>query len=191
MNYDNATIPLIDSPALLDAAIQELQIKLSTDLAWLETAYGLASNAQETDINGKRVTLPEVYAGEGQYVKVQPNNFFRSMCFFTCDSKASVVKSNSYANDSFTQDASIVFWLDLDKVSEYMGYTYTHRYTQMLISDVLKALKNQFVFTVTDIETDVASVWQGWTLNLADTQTFKHPETGFKISGKISYRHKC
>ena len=112
--------PIIPNAVMLDEAIGEIQQALAGGLPWLDAAFGRAQKLVK-EINGRRITTPNVYCGglqghgNNDYIEVSPDSFKGNFCFFVVDDPQTI---DWEPNAEMEQRApfSIVFWFDLRRV---------------------------------------------------------------------------
>lgn len=193
MKYLTKLIPTIPAPVRFDAAIQALQLYLHSKIPWLEMAYGAAEDNFRREPDSNRVIKePNVYAGDGEYIAVLPNNLHDAMCFFYPDSEARTSFNQVGTLPNWEQDVSVIFWLDMQRVSAEFGLTDSHNVSvEPYIADVIKVLRNVPWFSVNRTTSQKDKVWKGWDIDLVQTQTGVFPEANFRISGRLSYPEDC
>ena len=81
----NPNEPVPTNPIEIDAAIVDMQSKLSSNISWLTKAYGRAY--RNIDLStGETIYFPEIYLGEQsnsyRYLNVTPDNDKTGQCFF-------------------------------------------------------------------------------------------------------------
>lgn len=191
MNYVKPEIPLITSPVNLDAAIQKIQLSLGS-LPWLERVYGRATTGTVTQ-GGKEYRQPEVYAGGGNYLILEPNNYLSAHAFFRTEGPLEFTDYTPFVNNMCRQRASIIVWANLDRIKERIpGLAYGHRFTEELKAAVLTLLRTRHGdFTLARVYETPAEVFSGYTYDHRINQTFKHPETGFRVEGVLHYLEDC
>lgn len=183
-------------------ATAKLQKYIFDNLPWTEKAYGLATDGFRESDEKLTLTVPEVYVGGKKYKDVLPNRKNASQFFLYADGPETVVETRGFGDTKMSCDVSIVFWLDLDKINAALGYGYGHRFTDELIEQLQQVLSWYGDFRVERIERTPRKVWQGWTIGrgilyygdykeFAQTQVFKHPESGFRVHGKLYYEQDC
>lgn len=192
MDYLNPQIPVIPNPINLDAAIADLQALLG-QLPWLERVYGRATTGiTRTFMGGKEYRYPEVYAGKGAYMLLEPNNYLSAHAFFRVEGSQQPVDWKPFIKNSYRQTISIIIWANLDKVKNRDAtMNFNHRYTEELKNAILRKLEKQSMFFVGRIYEAPGDVFNGYTYNHADNQTFKHPEYGLRIEGSLTYDETC
>lgn len=190
MSYKNPNVPLIENAINLDAAIQKIQVALSS-LPWLERSYGKSSTGAEKRIGEKAYLYPEVYVGEGKYMTLEPNNFLSSHSFFKQESALKPLEYSFTKQSQFSCRVSIIFWLNLDKIKKKNALTYSHRFTEELKADVLKVLRTCSAFELLSIYEEPKEIFKGYSWDIVGNQTFKHPEAGFRFEGELTFQEKC
>ena len=193
MNYATPNVPLIDNPINLDAAIQRIQKSLAATLPWLDYSFGRAETAERSvDGSARPHSYPEVYAGMGQYVSVEPNNHYGAHSFLVVTGP---VKPKDYAAlqyNLYTAAVDIVFLFDLEKIKTKSNYPYAYRYIEELKRQVTEVLRRvPDVESITAIMDTPGEVFRGYTFNQLQQQTFKHPNGGFRVALEVVYMESC
>jgi len=191
MNYIKPNVPLIPNPVNLDAAIQKLQTLLGT-VPWLEVVYGRATTGIRKTATGKEYKYPEVYAGKGDYLILEPNNYLSAHAFFKVDGSREAVDWTPFKKNSYRVKLSLIVWANLDRVkTRDTTLNYQHRFKEELMDAVNRKLEGQTAFRITKIYEEPGDVFAGYSLNHVDNQTFKHPEYGFRIEGLLTFDEFC
>ena len=111
----NPTVPLIADPLGIDAAIQKLQISLST-LSWIDKVFGRAWPLPSN--NGNKKTLePMCYQGTKEYYPVLPNDALKCYSFFRVSGPRTTVdyqaNMNTGGNYIFKDPVDLIVWGNL------------------------------------------------------------------------------
>jgi len=191
MDYLNPKIPIIENPINLDAAIAQLQ-EILGQLPWLERVYGRATTGIVKNIVSREYKYPEVYAGKGAYLILEPNNYLSAHAFFRVEGSQQAVEWKPYIKNTYKQTLSIILWANLEKVSKRdPEMAFKHRYTEEIKNAVLRKLEKQSKFFIGRVYEAPGDVFNGYNYNHADNQTFKHPEYGLRIEGLLHYDEVC
>lgn len=193
MSYATPNVPLISNPINLDAAIQRIQKSLAATLPWLDYSFGRAESAERSVDGSTRPHIyPEVYAGEGQYISVEPNNHFGAHSFLVVTGPVKPKDYSALQYNIYTAPVDIVFLFDLEKIKRKGGYPYAHRYAEELKRQVMEVLRwVPDVENITSIMDTPGEVFRGYSYNQLQQQTFKHPNGGFRVALEVLYMENC
>ena len=137
MSYRNPTIPTIATPVLLDKAIQDLQIELSS-ISWLTKSFARAW-LNNDEVNGLAFAYPEVYQGSGlDYYNCLPNGMLQAYCFWYVDDDAEVLELGKNTTIFEERDVKLIFFFNMDKINNTKGYNFTEE-LKIDVYDILKA----------------------------------------------------
>lgn len=176
---------------LLDKAIEYIRQGLSGNLGWLDHAYGRAERLVKHDAEGRRVYMPAVYAGNGEYLYVSPDAGIGNFCFFTVDDPQEV---GWEANLSVGIKAvfSIIFWFDYRTV----GNDASARDKEAVKKEILDALNGGFwmktgSFKINRVYELAENIYRGFSLDEVDNQFLMHPFGGFRFEGALQITETC
>jgi hypothetical protein len=208
MNYSKPIIPVITNPVGLDAAIQSLQLELST-LEWLSHCFGRAWEHKEQDDLGQLVRVPKCFMGidaetkKAEYINVLPNDSlenFTAMSFFAVRDREFWVEEsfNPVGQNAKERLIAVIFWGDLIKIDDTKNYIYTEE----LKNDVERILKgNQYVKNIIQYYDErVENVFDGlineakyarYTVNDIKNPYLMHPFFGFRFDLTLGYYEQC
>lgn len=184
--YTNPNTPTIENPVNLDKQIQEIQLAIGL-IPWIEKSFGRAWTGRRQE-NGKTYLYPEVYAGKGEYLNVLLNDSWQSQSFIRVQSDRQRVKNyeiNSNNLYSCTLDAIICF--NLQKINPSRGY----RFNEELKKDATDVIKTLSQLKIQSIYESPEDVYNGYSLDHSDWQTFKHPFGGFRIECVLEFAEDC
>jgi hypothetical protein len=192
INLQNPEIPTDLQPIEIDAAIQDLQAKLDTNLVWLTNSYGRCYRHFERK-NDKLVYVPEVYAGKVKgkykYHPMNPDSDKKGSCFFIVskeDNRFYRAESN-YLN----YEVGIVFWCNLKKINDEL--LKTEYFLQHLINDVRKVLTHSsswYDLKIKNTVTDFNDIYKEFNLNESENY-LRAPYGGFRFNCEIQLREHC
>lgn len=176
---------------MLDGAIGCMRKGLSENLGWLDHAFGRAERLVKRDAEGRRVYLPAVYAGNGEYMDVSPDAGIGNFCFFTVDDPQEV---DWQANLSVGIKTvfSIIFWFDYRSVCNDASA----RDKEAVKKEILDALNGGFwmktgSFKITRAYELAENIYRGFSLDEVDNQFLMHPFGGFRFEGVLSVTESC
>lgn len=104
------TIPTLSSPQLLDAALLEIQTKLTDGLSWLDQAFGKAIRLEEM-VDGRKRTYPAIYVKDNEYFPIGPDQHIGNFSFFDVEDGEGIEWSE-YGSDKINARLALVLWFD-------------------------------------------------------------------------------
>ena len=110
------SVPVPDNPAFFDKLIVQIQQQLKDGLLWLDYSFGRAQKVNHQE-NGDSKFYPEVHVGNGEYVRLMPDDSFGNFSFF----KSNYPQSPIFGNNTFQNvegNFSLIFWLNLNTIFE-------------------------------------------------------------------------
>ena len=190
--------PIIPNAVMLDEAIGEIQQALAGGLPWLDAAFGRAQKLVK-EINGRRITTPNVYCGglqgygNNDYIEVSPDSFKGNFCFFVVDDPQTI---GWEPNAEMEQRApfSIIFWFDLRRVFGSLNNRNTE-YLKAQILDILNGrsgwLMRNGSIRINKCYEQAANIYRGFSLDECDNQFLMHPFAGFRFEVEIRIETPC
>lgn len=179
-----AVPPYFATPRLDYNVAQRIQVKLQTDLTWLDRAYHIA----RAGVNSKdKYTYPQIQANVGgkEHFDIRVDNQCPSYCFFEIDRPF----ETDPQEDTLTCYFSIVFWCRLDLIDASKSYDFTSE----LIKEVTDLL-GYFEAQELKYETRPEKIFEKYTGLTQDLkQHLIRPYSAFKLSFKIvdGYTDNC
>lgn len=182
-------IPTIPNPQLIDRVIADIQTGLATNLGWLDYSFGRAQKLIK-DINGKKYSTPNVYAGGNEYLEVSPDANIGNFSFFQIDDPQ-FMDWQPKIRGKLTVNYSLIFWFDTRKISGA-----ENRNTEYVKAEVLKVLNGGFWLksgriNVTKIYEQAENIYKGYSLEEVDNQFLMHPFAGFRLTGEMTINESC
>ena len=190
--------PIIPNAVMLDEAIGEIQQALAGGLPWLDAAFGRAQKLVK-EINGRRITTPNVYCGglqgygNNDYIEVSPDSFKGNFCFFVVDDPQTI---DWEPNAEMEQRApfSIIFWFDLRRVFGSLNNRNTE-YLKAQILDILNGrsgwLMRNGSIRINKCYEQAANIYRGFSRDECDNQFLMHPFAGFRFEGERRIETPC
>lgn len=182
-------IPIIANPQLIDRVIAEVQKGLTDNLSWLNHAFGRSQKLVKI-IQGKRIIMPNVYAGGKDYIEVSPDANIGNFSFFVIDDPQTVIWQNKIPGD-ITVIYSLIIWFNIDRIPGA-----ENRNTEFVKSEILKTLNGKIWLksgrlNVTKIYEQAENIYRGFSLDEIDNQFLMHPYCGFRFSGEMTINETC
>jgi hypothetical protein len=189
----NPQIPAPTQAIEIDKAIYEMQIQLSSNLSWLDNAYGRAYRKIELR-EGRTYYYPEIYIGKQnnvpQYYRVSPDDS-KALCYFVV-SKGDQQDYEQYGYNFLKWDVSIIFAVNLEKIDPVL--LQTELFTQHLIRDVrrviTKAMTGRIKYNLVSEEREFSEVFRE--VQYDEWNNYQTaPMDAFRMNMEIILREDC
>jgi len=191
-----APVDVID----IDAAILDLQYKLTTNLSWLSNGYGRAYSHLRIPNTGKQMYYPEVYSGvkkngatdgQAQYYRVTFDSSVNGMSFFVVGREnINDFQENLY--NYLNYDLGIIFQVNLDRINS--AWLETSLFTQNLIAEVRELLSRNvheyYKVSVNNIVRTFKDVYKEFALDEKEGYN-KAPHQLFRFNCTLSLPESC
>ncbi len=186
MSLRNPIPPTLINPVMLDAALDEINVKLSAYFPWLDNVYGKAQRMKR-EKNDNETIFPGIYVGEKDYLSMFPDSHIGNFTFFDISTPDTII-NDSRNNKEFETTFNLIVWYDFRSV-------YPVDWKQRTNENV----KQQFVeffrissFPISRIRMErffdrPEEIYQGYSDLEIDTQFLMRPFGGFRIEGTIKY----
>lgn len=192
MSYNNPSQQISPMPFGLDRAIEDTREALEANLPWLSYAFGRGYNFSE-EFNGKKINVPKVYVGSGEYLNVLPNDTLfipqiAATSFFQVRSPETYSQFNAHEGSYKNCTVGVIFWANLQLINPAKPYIFTEE----LKADVETVLKGlQYVAEIDSWVDETAEVVFD-KYNLADnTYYLMYPYAGFRVNVILAYPETC
>ena len=195
INGQNPTLPTPTDPVEIDQAIQDLQLRLSTNLVWLTHGYGRAYiHVDET--KSKKYTYPAIYLGKQNtaynFFLASPDNDKTGQSFFLVDTER--VQNFALGQYNMLQySMSIVFTVNLKLANELLSET--ENFQANLIQQVRQVLTRDlqpsfYTLELDEIKLNFKDVFREFVLN-DDKVLEKAPFTHFRVNCTLLFQEQC
>ena len=178
-------VPVLVDPKLIDVALSEIQTILTTELSWLDHAFGKAQRLKRDD-GAKTVTYPAVYIGVKDYLPAFPDSHIGNFAFFDIQDGEEI--TNGRQTVDFEANFGLIVWFDYRSV---YSADWQERSIDNVKAEVIEVLKNavlsQSSISLVRSWERSESIYKGYTDNEVDRQFLMRPYGGFKIEGIIKY----
>jgi hypothetical protein len=183
VSYTDPFAPTIEHPVGLDREIQRLQLLLLAELSWLQLSYGKAYRGSRK-VGSKVQYYPEVYAGEGEYRDVLPNDNVQSQAFFYPTGPAVNPEREPIPGTlGLRQPVDIIFWANLQRIDP----TAKHRIEHELLLDVLRVLNEDGQARFVRAFTTNEEIFRGFSLELVNAESaLRQPYAGFRVQLELA-----
>jgi len=193
----NPTLPNPTDPVEIDRAIQDLQVKLATNLPWLTQAYPRAyPQIESTQKAQPSFIFPAIYLGKSnndyKYLNAAPDNDKKAQCFFLVDTET----VNDFVrgeHNIMSYSLSIVFTANLKLVNDTT--LATEIFQANLIKEVREVLTRDITLTPYDLKINgtkllFRDVYKEFQLQNAAVLE-KAPFTHFRIECELILQEEC
>ena len=201
--FKNPNTPTITTPVGVDKVIQDLQVSYSNNLSWLEKSFGRAYiMSRKTDNKGDSDLLTRqdyIYPGLWQGNNLDmldglANDNLNAYSFFLKEGNETPTDYYQNQRNKWTVDISNIFWLNLKRIDS----TKTYPFAEELLEEVKQVISTTRFsgmsgasIEIVDIFEKPSEIFQGFTLDLAETQHLGYPYHGFRILMQASYVGIC
>lgn len=185
--YSNPLVPIITNPINLDREIQEIQLAIAL-IPWIDKSFGRARIGQRNDLQ-KPYLYPEVYKGNGEYYNCLINDNLKASSFIRVGRGRVKDPINGFDSHSrvMTYTLNLIVWYDLKKIDPTKGY----RFDEELKKDVMEVLRTLSSLKLLSIYDAPDEVFDGYSLDHTEWQTFKHPFGGFRFECELEFIEEC
>lgn len=184
-------VPIKNSPKLMEAVIQEMQVQLAAGLPWLRSVFGKAERTQVKD-QGHKFYSPSVYIGNGKYERIVPDaRGWGNYAFFYLDAGDDIGRS-SRVQPYFDLEGelNLVVWCDTRDIEAE-----DDRNTESIKNAILNVLGGMRL-TKGSVEWERVfeedrDVWEHYSQREESGETMMWPFYGCRIKGTIRCNTGC
>jgi hypothetical protein len=177
---------------LINKAFDEVRTLLSTNVTWLDRAYGVAELSRD-QTTGKTIKSPVIYIGTNKGKESEslfPDSHKGSFSFFKIEDGIEINQSNP-DNSYFNADFSLIVWFDYRKL---YPTDWKERTVHNAIEDIFTAFKNNTLAN-SDVRllkyfTESENIYKGYSDVELNHRSLTRPFGGFKIEGTIKFSEK-
>ena len=183
----NITPPILSNPIGIDAAITGLQASL-TELTWLEKSFGRATVASRNTDNGLYI-YPAVLIPAYDNLDMLALDNWKSYSFFVARDNETRVSSTGY-DKAFQRPVNLIVWANLQQVDSSKNDDFLEELKQDIL-DKMSVSPNTgtkvLSIDVTNVYDEPANVFEGFTVELAESQLLYYPYRGLRIEMNVTY----
>lgn len=188
--------PLLTRPVGVDVPIQDLQIELKNDLAWLEKSFGRAYVGRKDRSNSPLYIFPAIYIGEGEVYDASPNDNIRAYSFFEVEGRYNIEgdyeSSGISGTNNYLAPVSLVVWGNLKKVNDTLVDPFPDQnFSQNLLQETVKVIRRNYDFNIVSIEDNLYSVFEPYSCRTLDPRFYYYPYFAFKIRMEVAFKEEC
>lgn len=176
---------------LFDRVIQGLQDALG-DLTWLDHIFGRSERLVKM-VEGRKYYTPNVYAHNGEYIPLVPDNTMLGNYSFFVLSEPQQVSVPMGRQSRVKAPFSLIVWVDTrtidlwtEKDSRNIEYI-----KEQLLKTVHRAWLRHGAVSVDRVYQLAENVFDGYTLDEVDNQYLMAPFAGFRLTGEIIVDEEC
>ena len=192
MSLLDPNIPIATSLVGIDRVVNDMQMKLDTNLLWL--THGYARMRRGVKVEDKKVVFyPEIYKGGEGYTRVTPDNKKKGMLYFVVGKEENpdfVSNQHNY----LTYNIGMVFWVNLKLIDEAL--LATEDFTQNLIEEARHVCTRLmfgggYKLNLTNTEREFREIYREFPTMKETEDYFRAPYSGFRINGTIQMPEDC
>jgi hypothetical protein len=184
------SVPLIADPRGVNIPIQEMQEALAA-LTWLQYSYGQAFR-NVTEVDGSRYVMPQVYAGNREFLSVEPDDSTSAFSFFEVIDQGT--KAFEFA-DEWVQRVNLVVYCNLEVINQVEGVNRDYIFTEELKEEVTSIIREgnlSFIDGETFIiERGIENAFSNYSYWTFDERYIKRNYDAFKLSFEIRFNDQC
>lgn len=176
---------------LFDRVIQGLQDALGA-LTWLDHIFGRSERLVKM-VEGRKYYTPNVYAHNGEYITLVPDNTMLGNYAFFVLSEPQQVSVPMGRQNRVKAPFSLIVWVDtrtIDLWSEKDSRN-TEYIKEQLLKTVQRAWLRHGSVSVDRVYQLAENVFDGYTLDEVDNQYLMAPFAGFRLTGEIIVDEEC
>ena len=173
---------------LFDKVIQGLQDALG-ELSWLNHIFGRSERLVKM-VEGRKYYTPNVYAKNGEYISLVPDNTeLGNYCFFVLD-EPQVVSVPMGLQNRLKAPFALVVWVDMRTV-ENKDARNTEYVKEQLLKTIRRAWLRHGAVSVERVYQRAENVFDGYSLDEVDNQFLMQPFAGLRITGELIVDEEC
>lgn len=169
---------------MMDALLEEFQIRLKEALTWLDYACG-----RVTEHNERGRKLPKIYIGGGDYQNVMPDDRLGNYCFFDIDPDSDFSEWNKNRGYLLRSTFGLVFWFNLETI--YPDSLASE--VETVKAEVLDALTAMNLrrgsFTIDQVSDNAEGVFRRYGAKGYQEKYMLHPYGALRFSGQLILRN--
>jgi len=192
MSLQDPSVTLPTALVGIDRVVNDIQLKLDTNLIWLTHDYGrMYRNVKKS--NGSTLFFPEIYLGGKEYYRPTPDNDKKGMIYFVVGQE----ETPEFLSDSYnylTYDIGIVFWVNLGLIDPAL--LQTEIFTQNLIEEARNVVSRRlfgggYKFTLNNIQREFSQIYKEFPTIKEEEDYLRAPYSGFRINGTVQLQEDC
>lgn len=177
-------------PRLFDRPIQDMQRSIAKKLLFMNHVFGRSERLTK-EVDGKRVTSPNVYAGKDEYILLTPDNTeLGNYCFFVEDDPEQMV-ANFGISGRMKAPFSLVVWVDMRTVEDKDVRNVYDLELKVLDAVASAGVLRHGGMEVTRVYHRAENVFSGFSLDEVDNQFLMSPFTGLRLDMELWVDEDC
>ena len=206
MSYQSKPVPVPAGTVFIDTVIESMRAKLSSELPWLEKAYGRSYRRAETR-TGNSLVLPAVFETKstdlaGEYIPMEFNDGLMAYCFFEIGDKTAI-DFVEQASNYYSIPVNIVFWANLVKINDTFSLDLLKRlpsdyyFAELLQGDVRGVLTKKMTkignarLSISETVDNADDVFSEYDFDREARKFLEFPWAGFRINTTIEIQEPC
>lgn len=185
-------IPTKNQPKLFEAVIQEMQVALGNELAWLNHVFGKAEKTKQDYRQHKGYVSPSVYVGGGKYERIVPDqNDWGNYAFFYMEEPQDIdeqMLTMPYFRMSGT--VSLIVWGDSRDIEAE-----DDRNLESIKADILQVLGGMTIskghVEWNRVYEQDKGVFEEYSCSEEDGQYMMWPYFAFRFEGRVTCNSGC
>lgn len=176
---------------LFDRVIQGLQDALGA-LTWLDHIFGRSERLVKM-VEGRKYYTPNVYAHNGEYIPLVPDNTMLGNYSFFVLSEPQQVSVPMGRQNRVKAPFSLIVWVDTRTIDLWTekDSRNTEYIKEQLLKTVQRAWLRHGAVSVDRVYQLAENVFDGYTLDEVDNQYLMAPFAGFRLTGEIIVDEEC
>lgn len=203
ISFINPSAPVITTPYGVDQVIKALQEDYAANLSWLEKSFGRAFiMSRKTDDQGDASLItrqdyiyPGLWQADGSDMyDGMANDNLDAYSFFVKEGNETPLDYQQRQRNQWEVELSNIFWFDLQRVDS----TKTYPFNEELLDEVKQRISSVRFTGLDGASVEVLQVFdkpqevfQGFTIDMAETQHLYYPKGGFRILLRAVYTDFC
>lgn len=177
-------------PRLFDKPIQDLQKSIGKKLLFMNHIFGRCERLQK-EVNGHRVSSPNVYDGNGEYISLNPDNTdLGNYCFFIAEDPETMVE-NFGLSGRMKAPFSLVVWVDMRTIEEVDDRNIYDLELKVLDAVASPGVIRHGGLSVGRIYHKAENVFSGLSVDEVDNQFMMSPFCGLRIELELWVDEDC
>lgn len=175
-----------ESPVLFDKVIAQMCDSFTTNLQWLNNAFGRVYHIEKDD-----KIEPHIFVGNGEYFSLLPSDEIGNFSFFDVEDPQNI---NVTGNGNFIIElkAAIIFWFSITSIYNETDLILTEDVKLEILNAILKpGILTDGRVEVTAVKENIKNVYKGFSTDHIDAPFLVHPYYAFRFECTIKIRNTC
>ncbi len=199
LSIKNVTPHVVSDPRGIDFVVKGLQLQFDTNLDWLDKSFARAVIRTEERENQGEYVFPAMFVQNGyDYLNMLELDNFDSYSFFVARDPETVTDYEEEQRNNYSRRLSCIFWMNLQRVDDSRQDDFLEE-LKIEIRKSIMAARYDFNSNggevlgveVLAIYDEPKNIFEGFSLNVTDTQFLYYPYRGLRIDLNCSYIENC